>query len=67
MPVTLATGPINARPVHFGGPVEGGRGFVLHTTDYNEEATLVVGPVSLPGAPADEGGAGAAARQDGQR
>ena len=32
-----------ARPVHFGGPVEPGRGFVLHTTDYREEATLVVG------------------------
>ena len=30
------------RPVHFGGPVEAGRGFVLHTADYNEEATLVV-------------------------
>lgn len=35
-------GPVNSRPVHFGGPVEGGRGFVLHTTDYNEEASLVV-------------------------
>jgi putative transcriptional regulator len=35
-------GPANAHPVHFGGPVEGGRGFVLHTTDYNEEASLVV-------------------------
>ncbi|HEX2150680.1 MAG TPA: YqgE/AlgH family protein [Stellaceae bacterium] len=32
-----------SRPVHFGGPVEPGRGFVLHTTDYQEEATLVVG------------------------
>ena len=32
-----------ARPVHFGGPVEPGRGFVLHTADYREEATLVVG------------------------
>jgi putative transcriptional regulator len=32
----------NSRPVHFGGPVEGGRGFVLHTTDYNENETLVV-------------------------
>jgi putative transcriptional regulator len=31
-----------ARPVHFGGPVETGRGFVLHTTDYQEEATLRV-------------------------
>jgi putative transcriptional regulator len=32
-----------SRPVHFGGPVEPGRGFVLHTPDYREEATLVVG------------------------
>jgi len=31
------------RPVHFGGPVEPGRGFVLHTPDYREDATLVVG------------------------
>src|SRR4029077_5054763 len=31
------------RPVHFGGPVEPGRGFVLHTADYREDATLVVG------------------------
>ena len=29
-------------PVHFGGPVEPGRGFVLHTADYREEATLPV-------------------------
>ena len=36
-----ATG--GARPVHFGGPVEPGRGFVLHTPDYREDATLVVG------------------------
>ena len=33
---------VDTRPVHFGGPVEAGRGFVLHTSDYNEEATLVV-------------------------
>lgn len=32
-----------ARPVHFGGPVEPGRGFVLHSPDYRENATLVVG------------------------
>jgi len=32
----------NSRPVHFGGPVEAGRGFVLHTSDYEEEATLRV-------------------------
>jgi putative transcriptional regulator len=29
-------------PVHFGGPVEAARGFVLHTADYREAATLVV-------------------------
>ena len=36
------SGPVHSRPVHFGGPVEAGRGFVLHTADYNEDATLVV-------------------------
>lgn len=30
------------QPVHFGGPVEPGRGFVLHTADYREEATLEI-------------------------
>ena len=35
-------GSATARPVHFGGPVETGRGFVLHTADYREEATLHV-------------------------
>jgi putative transcriptional regulator len=33
----------HGHPVHFGGPVEPGRGFVLHTADYREEATMVVG------------------------
>ncbi|MBI2235990.1 MAG: YqgE/AlgH family protein [Magnetospirillum sp.] len=28
--------------VHFGGPVEGGRGFVLHSTDYLQETTMMV-------------------------
>lgn len=28
--------------VHVGGPVETGRGFVLHTTDYQQESTLQV-------------------------
>jgi putative transcriptional regulator len=37
-----SSGPATSRPVHFGGPVDAGRGFVLHTTDYNEDATLVV-------------------------
>ena len=36
------SGSASARPVHFGGPVEAGRGFVLHTADYNEDGTLVV-------------------------
>jgi len=31
-----------ASPVYFGGPVEPGRGFVLHTAEYKEEATLAV-------------------------
>lgn len=29
--------------IHFGGPVESGRGFVLHSADYTEENSLVVG------------------------
>lgn len=28
--------------VHFGGPVEAGRGFVLHSTDYVQETSLLV-------------------------
>lgn len=28
--------------VHFGGPVESGRGFVLHTADYVQDATMVI-------------------------
>ncbi len=35
--------PAPAKPVHFGGPVEIGRGFVLHSADYVESNTLVVG------------------------
>jgi putative transcriptional regulator len=31
------------QPVHFGGPVDPGRGFVLHSPDYREDATLGVG------------------------
>ncbi len=35
-------------PVHFGGPVETGRGFVLHSSDYQQEGTLIVdGDVAL--------------------
>ncbi len=29
-------------PVHYGGPVESARGFVLHSTDYVRDGTLVV-------------------------
>ena len=32
-------------PIHFGGPVESGRGFVLHSTDYRQEGTLQVSPI----------------------
>jgi len=31
------------QPVHFGGPVDPGRGFVLHSIDYHEEGTLGIG------------------------
>lgn len=35
-------------PIHFGGPVESGRGFVLHSADYVQETTLVVdGDIAL--------------------
>ena len=33
--------------VHFGGPVEPGCGFVLHSTDYMQESTKLVGEVGL--------------------
>ncbi len=29
--------------VHFGGPVETGRGFVLHSADYTDEGTMMIG------------------------
>ena len=29
-------------PVHFGGPMETGRGFVLHSADFTEEASLLI-------------------------
>lgn len=29
--------------IHFGGPVESGRGFVLHSDDYMHESTMIVG------------------------
>jgi putative transcriptional regulator len=36
-PVTRSGRP---QPVHFGGPVAPGQGFILHSTDYREEDTL---------------------------
>jgi len=38
----IASNSFAAGPVHFGGPVEKGRGFVLHSPDYTEEGTLMV-------------------------
>lgn len=32
-------------PIHFGGPVETGRGFVLHSADYGQTGTIMVGDV----------------------
>lgn len=29
-------------PVHYGGPVESGRGFVLHSADYKQEGTVAI-------------------------
>ncbi len=29
-------------PIHFGGPVESSRGFVLHTTDYLQDSSLLI-------------------------
>jgi putative transcriptional regulator len=40
-------GLIGGARVHAGGPVEEGRGFVLHSDDYVEENTLVVGTMAL--------------------
>ena len=42
----IPIGSVNApRPVHYGGPVETGRGFVLHSSDYHaDEATMKVDP-----------------------
>jgi putative transcriptional regulator len=30
----------SSQPVHFGGPVAPGQGFVLHSTDYHEDSTM---------------------------
>ncbi len=34
-------------PLYSGGPVEPGRGFVLHSPDYTSETTLVIEDVGL--------------------
>src|SRR5208283_1459803 len=39
-PVRQVSIPNRPQPVHFGGPVDTGRGFVLHSADYHEEGTL---------------------------
>src|SRR5690348_15491754 len=36
-------GHTDAIQVHFGGPVESGQGFILHSADYVQDATLMVG------------------------
>jgi putative transcriptional regulator len=36
------TGAPRDAQVHYGGPVENGRGFVLHTTDYVRDGTMVI-------------------------
>lgn len=36
------SGDVEDMRVHFGGPVESGRGFVLHSADYVQEGTMVV-------------------------
>lgn len=33
-------GVVANRPIHYGGPVESGRGFVLHSLDYRQEGTI---------------------------
>ncbi len=35
-------GLLQPRDVHYGGPVESGRGFVLHSMDYHQEGTVAV-------------------------
>ncbi len=35
-------GPVSDIPLHAGGPVETGRGFVLHSADYVHDSTLIV-------------------------
>ena len=36
--------PATSIPIHFGGPIEMGRGFMLHSTDYLHEASIEITP-----------------------
>ncbi len=36
------TDPLRDIRIHFGGPVEAGRGFVLHSADYNRDGTMIM-------------------------
>jgi putative transcriptional regulator len=39
----LEPGPeVGDKPIHFGGPVESSRGFVLHSADYVQDSTLLI-------------------------
>jgi putative transcriptional regulator len=38
-----ASGSSDAIQVHFGGPVETGQGFILHSADYVQDSTLMIG------------------------
>ncbi len=38
----VSSSPSSSVPIHFGGPVEAGRGFVLHSDEYQQDATLEV-------------------------
>lgn len=40
--LSLDRGSADDEPIHFGGPVETSRGFVLHSADYVQESTLVI-------------------------
>lgn len=39
--LNIAGTPEQAMPVHFGGPVEATRGFVIHSDDYGSEASMI--------------------------
>lgn len=39
----IETGEQKGQAVHYGGPVESGQGFILHSADYRHDSSLVVG------------------------